>query len=72
MKDWVEIGVYGPAEAGKNLGKQLYLQKHLINSGNHRIVITLEDRPDKVGVDPRNLLVDWNVIDNYKQVKTNN
>jgi aminopeptidase N len=72
MKDWVEIGVYGPAEAGKDLGKQLYLQKHLINSGRQKIVITVQDRPAKVGFDPRNLLVDWNVIDNYKEVKTNN
>lgn len=72
MKDWVEIGVYAPAEEGKELGKRLYLQKHFINSGRQTIQITLQDKPAKVGFDPRNLLVDWNVIDNYKEVKSNN
>ncbi|WP_303310868.1 M1 family aminopeptidase [Hymenobacter sp. BT730] len=71
MKEWVEIGVFAPAEAGKEVGKQLYLQKHLIKSGKQTIVLTLPDRPAKVGVDPRQLLIDWKVEDNYKVVKSN-
>ncbi|MCB2408906.1 M1 family aminopeptidase [Hymenobacter lucidus] len=69
MKEWVEIGVFAPAEAGKVTGKQLYLHKHLIKSGKQTIVLTLPDRPAKVGLDPRQLLIDWKVEDNFKVVK---
>lgn len=68
MKDWVEIGVFAPAEQGKEIGKQLYLQKHLIKSGKQTIVVILQDRPATVGFDPNYLLIDWNVKDNYKGV----
>ncbi|HEX8658171.1 MAG TPA: M1 family aminopeptidase [Hymenobacter sp.] len=70
MQDWVEIGVFAPAEAGKEAGKLLYRQKHLIKSGKQTILLTVQDRPAKVGFDPRHLLVDWNTIDNYKVVKS--
>ncbi|WP_375437690.1 M1 family aminopeptidase [uncultured Hymenobacter sp.] len=69
MQEWVEIGVFAPAEKGKT-GKQLYQQKHLIKSGKQTIVLTVDNRPARAGVDPRNLLIDWNVADNYKAVKS--
>ncbi|MCC3152465.1 M1 family aminopeptidase [Hymenobacter sp. BT770] len=69
MKEWVEIGVFAPGEAGKELGKALHLQKHLIKSGQQTILLTVPGRPSKVGVDPRNLLIDWKVEDNFKVVK---
>ena len=69
VKDWVEIGVFAPAEAGKEVGRQLYLQKHLIKSGRQTIKLTVHDRPDKVGFDPRHLLIDWKAEDNYNLVK---
>jgi aminopeptidase N len=72
MKDWVEVGVFGPAEEGKELGKPLYLQKHLIKSGKQTLVLTVPNRPAKVGFDPRYLLIDWNTTNNHKLVKTKN
>jgi len=72
MKDWVEIGVFAPAEEGKELGKPLYLQKHLIKSGKQTIVLTLHDKPATVAIDPRHLLIDWKLIDNNKVVKSEN
>lgn len=72
MKDWVEIGVFAPAEEGKEVGKQLYLQKHLIKSGRQTIMLTLQDRPANVSFDPRNLLIDWNLQDNDKVVEVKN
>ena len=71
MQEWVEIGLFAPAEEGK-AGKQLYLQKHLIKSGQQTIQLIVPNRPAKVGVDPRNLLIDWKVEDNYKVVKSKN
>ncbi|MBD2766317.1 ABC transporter permease [Hymenobacter sp. BT664] len=72
MKDWVEIGVFAPAEEGEQIGKPLYLQKHLIKSGKQTLLLTVPDKPAKVGFDPHQLLVDWNTIDNYKVVQPRN
>ncbi|KAA9327709.1 ABC transporter permease [Hymenobacter busanensis] len=66
MQEWVEIGVFAPAEAGKETGKPLYRQKHRLRSGKQTVVLTVPARPAKVGVDPRQLLIDWNPINNYK------
>jgi aminopeptidase N len=67
MQDWVEIGVFAPAEEGE-VGKQLYRQKHLIKSGQQTILLTVPDRPAQVGFDPRHLLIDGQAEDNYKVV----
>ncbi|WP_400190745.1 ABC transporter permease/M1 family aminopeptidase [Hymenobacter sp. B81] len=72
LRDWVEIGVFAPAAAGQETGKPLYRQKHQLRSGRQTIVLTLPEKPAKVGIDPRNLLIDWNPIDNYQAVKAMN
>jgi len=72
MKDWVEIGVFAPAGTGKEVSKQLYLQKHLIKSGKQTITVILQDKPAMIGFDPNHLLIDWKVEDNYKEVKLQN
>jgi ABC-2 type transport system permease protein len=72
MQDWVEIGVFAPAEKEKEVGKQLYRQKHLIKSGKQTLVLTVPNRPAKVGVDPRQLLIDWKAEDNYKLIEFEN
>lgn len=69
MKEWVEIGVFAPAKAGQEAGQQLYRQKHLIQSGQQTIVLKVPSRPAKVGVDPRQLLIDWQVEDNSQGVR---
>lgn len=71
MKDWVEISVFAPAEAGKAQGKPLYRQKHLIRSGRQTIVLTVPTQPATASIDPRALLIDWNLTDNDKPVKVN-
>jgi len=72
MTDWVEIGVFASAEEGKENGRQIYLQRHLISSGRQTIRITVHERPDKVGFDPHFLLIDWEPNDNYKILKSKN
>ncbi|RAK69303.1 ABC transporter permease/M1 family aminopeptidase [Hymenobacter edaphi] len=69
MQEWVEIGVFAPAEAGKQVGKPLYLQKHRIKSGRQTIVLSVPHRPATAGFDPRHLLIDWNLTDNNKAVR---
>lgn len=69
VREWVEIGVFAPATAGQEVGKPLYLQKHQIKSGRQTVVLTVPAKPAKAAVDPRSLLIDWNLTDNYKAVQ---
>jgi ABC-2 type transport system permease protein len=62
MDDWVEVGVYGDGEP--------YLQKHRLRSGKQAITVTVPQKPARAGIDPRNLLVDWETVDNVKRVKS--
>ncbi|TGD80743.1 ABC transporter permease/M1 family aminopeptidase [Hymenobacter wooponensis] len=68
MQEWVEVGVFAPAKAGQKTGRPLYLQKHLITSGQQTIVLTVPSKPAKAGLDPRGLLIDWEATDNSKAV----
>jgi len=67
MTDWVEIGVFAPAERG--LGKPLHLQKHRVRSGRQNITLTVPQKPARGGIDPYNLL-DWEEGDNVEGIET--
>ncbi|HEV7332321.1 MAG TPA: M1 family aminopeptidase [Flavisolibacter sp.] len=69
MNDWIEIGVFGPPEKGKEVDKVLYLQKHRIRTGTQTITLTVPDKPTRSGIDPNHLLIDLKMHDNYKMVK---
>jgi hypothetical protein len=65
MNDPVEVGVFAGAEDGAP-GDVLYLQKHRIQSGEQRIVVTVPRQPVRAGIDPRRLLIDVDGDDNVK------
>jgi hypothetical protein len=69
MDEWVQIGVFGPAEEGEEVGKPLYVQKHRIRSGAQRITVPVPTRPARAGIDPRYLLIDLEMGDNIEEVK---
>ena len=69
MDDWVEIGVFAPAEKGEELGEPLYLQKHRIRSGEQTITVTVPSKPARAGIDPYHLLIDVKTDDNVEEVK---
>ncbi|RNI22668.1 ABC transporter permease/M1 family aminopeptidase [Rufibacter latericius] len=69
LKDWMEIGIYAPAKRGEELGKPLYLQKHLIHSNQQTITVIVPGKPSQVGIDPNHLMIDWNLMDNVAEVK---
>ncbi len=68
MDDWVEIGVFAPAEEGNGLGEPIYLQKHRIRSAEQTITVTVPRKPARAGIDPYHLL-DWERGDNTEEVK---
>jgi ABC-type transport system involved in multi-copper enzyme maturation permease subunit len=70
MNDWVEIGVFAPTENVKQSRKPLYLQKHRIRSGKQKITVTVLRKPAQAGIDPNHLLIDLEMDDNTKNVKT--
>ncbi len=67
MNEWVEIGIFAPAEPGEVLGKPLYVQKHPIASGRQTIAVAVPQQPARAGIDPYNLL-DWEEGDNIEPV----
>ncbi|MEE8147407.1 MAG: M1 family aminopeptidase, partial [Longimicrobiales bacterium] len=69
MDDWVEIGVYAPAEEGNGLGEPLYMQMHRIRSAKQTITVTVPRKPAHAGIDPYHLLIDWEMDDNIDEVK---
>jgi hypothetical protein len=58
MDDWIEIGVFAPAEEGEVLGRPLHLEMHRIRGGQQMITIMVPERPARAGIDPRHLLID--------------
>lgn len=67
LNDYVEIGLYSTA-ASEEPGQPLYLQQHRIHAGTQTITLTVPKRPKSAGIDPRQLLVDRNMDDNYAQI----
>ncbi|MEX0181890.1 MULTISPECIES: ABC transporter permease/M1 family aminopeptidase [unclassified Stenotrophomonas] len=69
MDDWVEIGVFANGPSGKEHDqKVLYLQRHHITTGEPKITVTVDARPDEAGFDPYNKLIDRVSEDNRRKV----
>lgn len=68
MDDWVEIGVFAPAEEGEELGEPIYLLIHRIRSTEQTITVTVPREPARAGIDPYHLL-DWDMDDNITDVR---
>jgi hypothetical protein len=71
-KDLIEIGIF--AEDGKNKKGMtqkmpLYLKKHWLAPGEHKMEFVVNSKPTKAGVDPYNKLIDRIPDDNTKKVE---
>ena len=69
IDDWVEIGVFAPAERGRGLGEPLYVEMHRISSAEQTITVTVPRKPARAGIDPYHLLIDLEMGDNIEEVK---
>lgn len=72
MQQWVNIGLFS-TDPNKLVaeGGQLYLQRHLINSGDNQIQIELEQLPEYAGIDPYINLIDRDSADNIRRIQRN-
>jgi ABC-2 type transport system permease protein len=68
ITEWVEIGIFAPAEPGEVLGKPLYVQKHRVRSGRQTITVIVPRKPARGGIDPYSLL-DWEEGDNIEPIE---
>jgi ABC-2 type transport system permease protein len=68
MYDWVEVGAFAPGD-GDAPGAPHYVQMHRIRSGAQTIRVIVPRKPVRAGIDPRDLLSDWEFDDNLKEVK---
>jgi ABC-type transport system involved in multi-copper enzyme maturation permease subunit len=70
ITEWVEIGIFAPAQPGEILGRPLYVRKHRIRSGTQTITVMVSGEPARAGIDPYNLL-DWEEGDNIEPIEIN-
>jgi hypothetical protein len=67
-RDFVDVGVMGRRKdkAGKWHDVPLLVQKRRLQPGRNRIELTVPTKPERVGIDPFNKLIDRNPDDNVK------
>jgi aminopeptidase N len=72
MNDLVEVGLFRNAAKGDTLsdknGIPVYLEKMRLAAGPQKITVTVDEKPDSVGFDPYNKLIDNVASDNRKSV----
>jgi len=68
VNDWIEIGAFAKPPKGKKYGKTLYRERVLMKSGPGTYTFTVDEAPDKAGIDPFLLLIDRIPDDNTKTV----
>jgi len=66
MADYVDVGVFGPAEPGNELGRPLSVYKVRVTEPETRVEILVDEEPVKVGIDPYNKLIDRVPGDNVR------
>ncbi len=68
VNDWIEIGAFAKPPKGKKYGKTLYRDRVLMQTGAATYTFTVDEAPDKAGIDPFLLLIDRVPDDNTKTV----
>lgn len=64
LQDWIDVGVFGVDEDGRET--VLYLQKHRFEDIESKLTITVDSEPVSVGIDPYNKLIDTISDDNRR------
>ncbi len=72
VNDLIEIGAFAKPEAGKRYGKTLHRERVTVASGVQSFTFTVDEEPDKAGIDPFNLLIDRVPDDNVRRVNGTN
>ena len=68
---WLDVGIFPQEEsdaASGELPEPLVLEKHPIVSGEQVLTFRVPERPDQVGIDPYNKMIDRNPDDNVRRL----
>jgi len=68
VTDWIDIGAFAKPPKGQKYGKTLYRQRVFMKTGAATYTFTVDEAPDKAGIDPFLLLIDRVPDDNTKTV----
>lgn len=71
LKDYIEVGIFTKNDSKDTNGdndKILYLQKVKISKINNDLTFVVDSKPDEVGIDPYNKLIDTQSQDNRKKL----
>jgi ABC-2 type transport system permease protein len=68
LDDWIEIGAFAKPDKGRKYGRTLYRDRIHMTQTQGTYTFTVNELPDKAGVDPFNLLIDRIPDDNVKSV----
>lgn len=69
MDALVDIAVLGEEDEETEIPEVLYIAKHRVDSENQSFTVTVDTRPESVGIDPFNKLIDRNPEDNVTSVE---
>jgi hypothetical protein len=70
MADYVDIGIFAADSTDRQrLGRELYLRKHRIESGQRSVTVEVAGEPARAGIDPYHKLIDRNRGDNTVAVR---
>ena len=69
LNEWIWIGVYAPKAKDAATDKLLYYQRHHITKPKQQITVRVDQKPDRAGIDPLNLLIDRHPKDNVKTLE---
>ncbi|MFK7953106.1 MAG: M1 family aminopeptidase [Ekhidna sp.] len=70
LADYLDIGIFGEqTENGVTKEVELYMRKHKVTFIENKLIITLDQKPISVGVDPYNKLIDTASDDNRMNIK---
>jgi ABC-type transport system involved in multi-copper enzyme maturation permease subunit len=68
LNDWIEIGAFAAPPKGKKNGQLLHREKVHMTNAKGTYTFTVDQKPDKAGIDPLLLLIDRIPDDNLKSV----
>ncbi len=71
LEDWIEVGAYVEREDedGETRDVPLLLERRRFDGSETQVTLVTDERPDFVGIDPRNLLIDRDPDDNRRSVE---
>jgi ABC-type transport system involved in multi-copper enzyme maturation permease subunit len=68
VDDWMDIGAFAKPEKGKKYGKTLHRERVHVTQEKSSYTFTVDEMPEKAGIDPFLLLVDRIPDDNLREV----